>query len=144
MARVQKAVHRSGEEGFTLIELLVVIAIVLILAAFLVPRLLAAQDRARNSAIAAIVKDFQTAVQAYEVDNGAPPQQNMLCGSLAQFLVQSGHLPSVPRNPYTNAPCADGDPSGRIEYQFDAQTGRYTITGYGRNNQNQVIQVGNF
>jgi len=140
------------ERGFTLVELLVVIAIVVILAAFLVPRLLAAQDRARNAAVAAIVRDLMTAVQAYEVDNNTPPTTTpQECGTLSAFLMDPdndpatpGYLPAVPRNPFTNAPCADGDASGRIVYTFDSATGRYTITGYGRNNAQQVIQVGNF
>lgn len=133
------------ERGFTLIELLVVIAIVVILAAFLVPRLLAAQDRARNAAVAAVVKDLMTAVQAYEVDNNTPPTTTpQRCGTLAAALVAGGYLPAVPKNPFTNAPCADADPSGRIEYTFNSATGQYTITGYGRNNAAVVIQVSNF
>ena len=136
----------KGERGFTLIELLVVIAIVVILAVFLVPRLLAAQDRARNAAIAAIVRDLQTAVQAYEVDNNTPPQYatTVGCGTLAGDLVTSKHLPAVPKNPFTNADCDDTDTAGKIEYQFDSTTGKYTITGYGRDGTTVVITVSNF
>jgi len=136
----------KGERGFTLIELLVVIAIVVILAVFLVPRLLAAQDRARNAAVAAIVRDLQTAVQAYEVDNNTPPQYaaTVGCGTLAGDLVTSGHLPSVPKNPFSGASCADADTAGKIEYTFDSTTGKYTIKGYGRDGTTVVIQVSNF
>ncbi len=102
--------------GFTLVELLVVISVTLVLAAFLVPRLLAAQDRAKEAAVAALVREFDRAVRMYASDYGYPPGQSMLCGSLADLMVTLGYMRETPRNPFTNAPCTDTDPSGRIEY----------------------------
>jgi prepilin-type N-terminal cleavage/methylation domain-containing protein len=62
------------QKGFTLIELLVVVAIIGILATVVLSSLGAARTRARDARRIAEMKSFQTALEAYYLDNnGYPP-----------------------------------------------------------------------
>jgi type II secretion system protein G len=60
-------------KGFTLIEILVVIGIIGLLAVFLVPNLLGAQDRAKETAVKAVMHSLQLAVEAYNMENDSYP-----------------------------------------------------------------------
>jgi prepilin-type N-terminal cleavage/methylation domain-containing protein len=59
--------------GFTLLELLVVISIIGILAAVLIPSLLAAKNDAYNARAKAELKEIDTALELYANDHGGYP-----------------------------------------------------------------------
>ncbi len=61
------------EHGFTLIELMVVIVILGILAAIVAPRIVGRSDEARVAEARVQIKNFETALKLYRLDNGSYP-----------------------------------------------------------------------
>lgn len=57
------------ESGFTLIELLIVIVIIAILIAVAIPAFLGARQRGQDSAAKSLLRNGQTAMESYFVDN---------------------------------------------------------------------------
>ena len=133
------------KNGFTMIELLVVIGIIALLSIFLVPNLMGAKDRAKETAVKGVMHSVQLAVEAYEMENQIYPlEKNAGLESLAKnYLMAGGYLASVPRNPFTGQEYKDADASGRVIYSYDDTTGKYTLTGYGRNGTKKIQEITN-
>jgi general secretion pathway protein G len=86
---------RRNQAGFTLIELLLVIIIIGILAALVVPRFTGRSEEARKGAAKTQIESlFGTALDAYEVDNGAYPTTDQ--GMKALREIPTGE--PVPKN----------------------------------------------
>lgn len=64
---------RRDKSGFTLIELLIVVAIIGILAAIAVPNFLNAQVRAKISRAVSDMKNIDTSLEMYKMDNNTYP-----------------------------------------------------------------------
>lgn len=72
MKRFYKAEH-PGNAGFTLIEVMVVIVILGILAAIIAPRLIGRTDDAKVAQAKIQIKNFETALKLFKMDNGFYP-----------------------------------------------------------------------
>ena len=64
---------RRGRKGFTLIELLLVMTILVTLAAIVVPKFTKRSEQARETAAQTQISYIETALDAFEVDNGYYP-----------------------------------------------------------------------
>ncbi len=63
----------KNQSGFTLIELMVVILILGILAAVVAPRIIGRADEAKVVEAKIQIKNFETALKLYKIDNGVYP-----------------------------------------------------------------------
>jgi general secretion pathway protein G len=66
--------RRTTQQAFTLVELLLVLVILGILAAIVIPRFSGRTEQAKQAAAQTQISTFGTALDAYEVDNGAYPK----------------------------------------------------------------------
>jgi type IV pilus assembly protein PilA len=63
-----------SKKGFTLIELLIVVAIIGILAAIAIPQFSAYRARGYNASASSDLRNFKTAMEAYQADFQVYPQ----------------------------------------------------------------------
>ncbi len=111
----------KNKKGFTLIELMVVVAIMGLLAALAVIALNSARARARDARRVSDVKQIQTALELYYLDNNAYPVAPAAPGIIEEKCISSGGIDDVgscsgttymsitPSNPI---PRNDGDCAG--------------------------------
>lgn len=92
------------KKGFTLIELLIVIAIIGILSAALLPTILNAPGKARDSARLLNISSIATAIEAYNADQGKYP-------STAGCVDGTGPFSGVADNYFSGGNIPE-DPSG--------------------------------
>jgi type II secretion system protein G len=64
---------KRGNRGFTLIEMLIVICVIAILALIVIPRLLGAGRKAKESALAGDLHEIRDAIQQFQADLGDYP-----------------------------------------------------------------------
>lgn len=76
--------NRSVANGFTLMEILIVVVILSILAITVVPQFLDAPDQARVSRAQADIKNLQTSLSMYKLDNFNYPSTSQGLQSLVQ------------------------------------------------------------
>lgn len=76
---MKRTYHRSA---FTLVELLLVLVILAVLAAVVVPKFTNRSEQARNVAARTDIKVIETALDAFEIDNGRYPSGEEGLGAL--------------------------------------------------------------
>lgn len=136
---------RSKRRGFTLVEILVVIAIIGLLSAFMVPKLLGVQDRGKDTAVKSVMHSVQLAIEAYHMENEVYPMgSDITVAALCEnYLMPGNYISAVPKNPFTGKPYTAGDAPGKILYQYDDNSGNYTLTGYNRSGRGKVLELNN-
>jgi general secretion pathway protein G len=125
----QKMKHAAADDGFTLIELLVVLGIIALLAALVAPQVIGYLSGARSQAAAAQLKNLESAVELYYLDNGVYPATDAGLGALVK--APSGLVGW--KGPYLKR--ADGlvDPWGKpFNYTNPGVHGAYDIFSLGR------------
>ncbi len=103
----------KSQNGFTLIEVLVVIFILSILAAIVTPRLIGRTDDARIAEAKLQIKNFETALKLFKIDNGFYPSteqglealiEKPTTGRIPQNYREGGYLEQkrIPLDPWGN------------------------------------------
>jgi len=104
---------RINDRGFTLIEIMVVIVILGILAAFIAPKFIGQEEKAREIQAKVQIKSLESALQFYKLDTGNYPttEQGLQAlveppatGELARSWREGGYLEKgkVPNDPWGN------------------------------------------
>lgn len=115
----------ENSRGFTLIELMVVMAILALLAALVGPKLLGRSDDAKISDAKVQIRNLETALKLYKLDNGQFPSTEQglqalvtkpTTGIIPKNYKAEGYIESkqVPKDPWSNdfiylAPGEHGD-----------------------------------
>ena len=120
--RTARQPHRAS--AFTLIELLLVMVILVVLAAVVVPRFASRSEQARLTAAKNDVATIETAIDAFEVDNGRYPSSEEGVGALvtAPNGLTNWHGPYIKKN------TTPVDPWGH-EYVYHSP-GTHNTAGY--------------
>jgi general secretion pathway protein G len=101
------------ERGFTLIEIIVVVFILSLLAAIITPRIIGRTDDARIAEAKVQIKNFETALKLYKLDNGFYPGseqglealiQKPIVGRIPNQYREGGYLEQrrIPLDPWGN------------------------------------------
>ena len=102
---------RQHQSGFTLMEVLIVVVILSILAVAVVPQFLDAPDKARQARAQADVKNIETALSMYTLDNIQYPSTSQGLQALVQKpsgrpeaknWKPGGYLKQLPADPWGN------------------------------------------
>ncbi len=105
--------QRMNNRGFTLIEIMVVIAILALLAALVAPKIMGRSDDAKIADAKVQIKNLETALKLYKLDNGVYPSteqglaalvEKPTVGQLPKNYKAEGYLESkkVPKDPWGN------------------------------------------
>ncbi|HXI85572.1 MAG TPA: type II secretion system major pseudopilin GspG [Verrucomicrobiae bacterium] len=114
----------NSAEAFTLIELLLVLVILGVLAAIVVPKFAGRTEQARMTAAKTQISNFETALDAFEVDNGYYPKGK---NGLNDLVSQPKDAPNW-RGPYLKQEGIPNDPWGQA-YIYDCP-GKHNASTY--------------
>lgn len=104
--------HRNNK-GFTLLEIIVVVFILSILAAIVAPKIIGRTDDARVTEAKVQIKNFETALKLFKIDNGFYPDtqqglealiQKPTSGQIPKKYREGGYLEhkKIPLDPWGN------------------------------------------
>jgi general secretion pathway protein G len=125
-------------KGFTLLEIIVVVFILSLLAAIVAPKIMGRTDEARTAKAQIQIKNFETALKLFKLDNGFYPTteqglsalvERPVSGQIPQKYREGGYLEQrrVPPDPWGNpylyiSPGVNGD-FDIISYGADGKEG---------------------
>ena len=116
LKKVFKVFKRT--EGFTLIEIMIVVAIIGILSAIVGPSLFNNINKADVTAAKNQIKNFEVALQNYNLENKSYPSTE----EGLQVLVQGGYMKKIPQDPWKKD----------YVYSVPGNCGDYEIISYGK------------
>jgi general secretion pathway protein G len=122
----------SSRSGFTLIEIMVVVFIIGILLALVAPKLIGRTDDARVVEAKAQIKNFDTALKLFKMDNGFYPSTEQGL----ETLIAQPSIGKIPKNyrdgGYIEKKQIPSDPWGNpYVYISPGMGGDYDIISYG-------------
>jgi general secretion pathway protein G len=124
--------HQNSEDGFTLVELLVVLGIIAMLAALVAPQVIRYLGQARSDTASAQLKNVESALELYYLDNGQYPSKE---DGLAALVVAPASAKAW-RGPYLKRKDGLTDPWGKaFTYNFPGEKGQYDVFSLGRDGQ---------
>jgi general secretion pathway protein G len=125
----QNAPRHSANDGFTLLELLVVLGIIALLAALVAPQVIRYLSDARSETASAQLKNIESAIELYFLDNGTYP----IAGSGLTALVTAPAGSTSWRGPYLKKQDGLLDPWGKpFVYKAPGEHGAYDLYSFGR------------
>ena len=103
----------TNDKGFTLLEIIVVVFILSILAAIVAPKIIGRTDDARIAEAKVQIKNFETALKLFKLDNGFYPSteqglealiEQPTTGKVPQKYREGGYLEQkiIPLDPWDN------------------------------------------
>lgn len=124
--------ERMNRNGFTLIEIMVVIVILAMLAALVGPKLMGRSDDAKVTDAKVQIKNMETALKLYKLDNGVYPgtEQGLVAlvtkptaGIIPKSYKEGGYLEGkkIPKDPW----------QGDYIYVSPGEHGDYDLFSYG-------------
>ncbi|KWT92670.1 type II secretion system major pseudopilin GspG [Candidatus Magnetominusculus xianensis] len=128
--RINIIINNTG--GFTLLEIIVVVFILSLLAAIVAPKIMGRTDDARVAEAKMQIRNFETALRLYKLDNGFYPET----GQTLDALIDKPVTGKTPKN-YRDGGYLEGrkiplDPWGRpYIYVSPGMHGDYDIISYG-------------
>ncbi|MDD5434106.1 MAG: type II secretion system major pseudopilin GspG [Nitrospira sp.] len=99
------------EDGFTLIEIMVVLIIIGLLAGIVVPRLMGRTEEAKHTKTIVQIKNLQSALDLYKLDNGYYPTTDQglqsltekpAIGEIPKKWKEGGYMDKVPKDAWGN------------------------------------------
>jgi len=122
----------KNDKGFTLLEIIVVVFILSLLAAIVAPKIIGRTDDARIAQAKIQVKNFETALKLFKLDNGFYPSTEQGLSSLVEKPT-SGQIPQKYREGgYLEQKKIPADPWGNAYvYLCPGLHGDYDIISYG-------------
>ncbi|AZO32539.1 type II secretion system major pseudopilin GspG [Mesorhizobium sp. M1B.F.Ca.ET.045.04.1.1] len=119
----------NSEAGFTLVELLVVLAIIALIATLVAPQVLRYLGSARTSAAKAQIKNIESALELYYVDNAKYPSNDEGLKALVTAPPGETHW----NGPYLKTTSGLNDPWGKpYIYELKADASSVVIRTFGR------------
>jgi general secretion pathway protein G len=122
----------TRQRGFTLLEIIVVVFILSILVALVAPRIIGRTDDARIADTRLQIKNFETALKLYRLDNGFYPDTQQGLDALVEKPT-TGRIPSkYPSGGYLEKKKIPPDPWGNpYIYVCPGLHGDFDIFSYG-------------
>lgn len=120
------------EWGFTLLEIIVVVFILSILVALVAPRIIGRTDDARIADARLQIKNFETALKLYKIDNGFYPDTQQGLDALVEKPTTGRIPPKYPAGGYLEKKKISSDPWGNpYAYVCPGLQGDFDIFSYG-------------